>query len=202
MGLTRKFFQRDPVICARELVGCRLRWGTRSGRVVETEAYATEGDAACHTAFRPRARVFVKDHPAGTAYVYLNYGMHWMLNVLVKGEREGFVLIRALEPLSGLAVMRRARGVERDTQLCSGPGKLAQALGVKGADHGADLCADPGFGFARAEGAGAAGAVVATRRIGIVRAVEHRWRFHLEGNRHVSGSRKQNEAEKPKAGRG
>lgn len=187
----RSFFQQDPVTCARELVGCRLHWGPCSGLVVETEAYDAEDDAACHTAFRPGARVFIREHVAGTAYVYLNYGIHWMLNVLVKGEREGFVLIRALEPLSGLAIMRKARGVEKVTQLCSGPGKLAQALGVTGIHHGADLCDQAKFGFSPA---GTMGPIVATHRIGIVRAVERPWRFHLEGNRHVSGTWKQNRA--------
>jgi len=199
MRIARSFFQEDPVTCARALVGCRLNWGPCAGMVVETEAYEAEGDAACHTAFRPGARAFVQDHPAGTAYVYLNYGIHWMLNVLLKGERDGFVLIRALEPLTGSAVMRAARGVENERQLCSGPGKLAQALGVIGAHHGFDLCADPEFGFALAA---APGPVVATPRIGIVRAVERPWRFHLAGNPHVSGSRIQNQTgTKKKTGR-
>lgn len=190
MRIARSFFQQDPVSCARALVGCRLHWGGCAGLVVETEAYDAEDDPACHTAFRPGARAFVHEHREGSAYVYLNYGIHWMLNVLVKGERDGFVLIRALEPLTGLAGMRASRKVEQANQLCSGPGKLAQALGVTGADHGADLCADPQYGFFFAS---APGPVTATPRIGIARAVERPWRFHLSGNAHVSGSRKQNQ---------
>jgi DNA-3-methyladenine glycosylase len=187
--ISRCFFQKDPVDCARALVGCRLRWGACTGIVVETEAYDTEGDAACHTAFRPGARAFVRNHGEGTAYVYFAYGMHWMLNVLVKGCREGFVLIRAVEPLRGLRAMRVARGVTRDSQLCSGPGKLTQAMGVTGAHHGLDLCRDPGFGF---QACGEAGPVAASPRIGITRAAERPWRFHLVGNAHVSGSKQQN----------
>ena len=108
--LKRRFFERDPLSCARELIGCTLKWGALSGIVVETEAYDVDGDEACHTAFRPSARVFVTSHRAGAAYVYFSYGVHWMLNVLVKGKRMGFVLIRALEPVEGIEQMKKARG--------------------------------------------------------------------------------------------
>jgi len=192
--ISRRFFQRDPVVCARELVGCRLHWGELSGVVVETEAYDGEGDAACHTWFRPGARAFVAEHGAGSAYVYLNYGMHWMLNVLVKGRREGFVLIRALEPLAGLEAMRRARGMEAVARLCSGPGKLTQALGVTGSHHGIDLCGDAALAFHRRKVTVDVGA---SPRIGISRAVDLPWRFFVRDNPNVSGIRA-----KKKTGRG
>jgi DNA-3-methyladenine glycosylase len=183
--LKRAFFRSDPVTCARALVGCRLQWGTRSGRIVETEAYDSEGDEASHTFFRPSARVFVEAHREGAAYVYFNYGMHWMLNVLVKGgPRTGFVLIRALEPLTGIDEMKQARNKSDVHALCSGPGKLAQALGVTGADHGRDLCTDPKFSF-HADPAKIS--VVESPRVGITRAVEFPWRFFADANRHVSG---------------
>lgn len=182
--LSRKFFQRDPLTCARELIGCELRWGQRAGIIVETEAYDSEGDEASHTFFRPSARAFVAKHREGTAYVYFNYGVHWMLNVLVKGSRKGFVLFRALEPVTGLEAMHLARGVKSIHQLCSGPGKLAKALGVTGEDHGRDLCQDPEFAIyptsKRLQ-------VASGPRIGITRAVDLPWRFHAEGNLHVSG---------------
>jgi DNA-3-methyladenine glycosylase len=182
--LKRAFYRTDPVTCARALVGCRLQWGTRSGRVVETEAYDSEGDEASHTFFRPSARRFIEDHCEGAAYVYFNYGMHWMLNVLVKGgPRTGFVLIRALEPLTGIDEMRQARGKTELHLLCSGPGKLAQALGVTGADHGRDLCEDRNFAFHAGTGVSA---VLASPRVGITRAVEFPWRFFAAENRHVS----------------
>lgn len=181
--LKRSFFQSDPVTCARALIGCRLSWGDRSGLVVETEAYDAEGDEACHTWARPGAREFVARHREGTAYVYLNYGMHWMLNVLVKGRRSGFVLFRALEPLSGIDAMRKARGRTALPELCSGPGKLARALGVSGRDHGRDLCAEENFaihcGQDRPE-------VVTSPRVGITKAVEFPWRFFVPGSPHVS----------------
>ena len=187
--LTAEFFRRDPVTCARELVGCRLEWGRRAGIVVETEAYDAVGDEACHTWFRPGARQFVANHPAGTAYVYLNYGMHWMLNALVKGERDGFVLVRALEPLRGLEAMQQARGPVGLTGLCSGPGKLAKALGITGADHGRNLCSEARFAFHEETPR----EVAVSARIGITRAVDLPWRFFAAGNPHVSraaGARK------------
>lgn len=191
--LDRTFFQRDPVTCARELVGCTLRWGSCSGIIVETEAYGALNDEACHTWSRPSARAFVAKHPAAAAYVYFNYGMYWMLNVLVKGGREdGFVLFRAIEPTAGIAAMVRRRTANlksrtppRKSQawLCSGPGKLAQALGVTGQDHGRDFCADPAVGFFQPAGTRE---VDAGPRIGISRAQELPWRFMLRGSEHLS----------------
>jgi len=183
MMLEREFFFRDPLLCARELIGCRLQWDDRAGIIVETEAYDTEGDEASHTFFRPSARVFVAAHDPGAAYVYFNYGVHWLFNVLVKGEREGFVLVRALEPIEGLAGMRKARGVEEAWKLCSGPGKLTQALGITGGDHGKDLCREPRQAFHAPE---QKIAVMESPRIGISRAVHLPWRFYASGNRHVS----------------
>ena len=181
--LARFFFQRDPVTCARELVGCKLTCGTLSGIVVETEAYNAEGDAACHTSFRPSARAFVSGRQAGAAYVYFSYGVHWMLNVLVKSERSGFVLIRALEPLEGIEEMKRARGVQDLRQLCSGPGKLTRALGITDRHHGRDMCSDASFAFAPE---GGDRVINTSLRIGISRATDLPWRFYAAGNPHVS----------------
>src|SRR5262245_50790706 len=114
--LPREFFQQDPVTCARELIGCTLVWGKCSGIIVETEAYSAVGDEASHTWSRPSARAFVAEHRAGAAYVYFNYGMYWMLNVLVKGGAEdGFVLFRAIEPGAGAKLMARRRAAARRT---------------------------------------------------------------------------------------
>lgn len=184
--LTREFFQTDPVTCARKLVGATLVWGESRSLIAETEAYGAIGDEACHTWSRPSARAFVENHPAGTAYVYFNYGMHWMLNVLVKGRKDGFVLFRALEPLRGLESMHLARGVKDPLQLCSGPGKLARALGVTGADHGRDLCDADGPHIVAAE---RKVSVVSAPRVGISRAQELPWRFCLKGCLHVSRPR-------------
>ena len=188
--LDRAFFQRDPVTCARELIGCELVWKGCAGIVVETEAYAAINDEACHTFARPSARAFVEKHRAGAAYVYFNYGMYWLLNVLVKGGSEdGFVLFRAIEPVRGVAAMTRRRLAHRQSKLahprllCSGPGKLALALGVDGRDHGRDLCAGKTIGFrARAEPV----AVVEDVRIGISKAAHLPWRFLLRDSAFVS----------------
>lgn len=151
--------------------------------VVETEAYNEIGDEACHAFFRPSTRAFIARNHAGIAYVYLNYGVHWMLNVLVKGNETGFVLIRALEPAAGLAAMRRRRGAEDVRTLCSGPGKLTQACAITGRDHERDLCAAARFGFHQRE---SECTVVADRRIGLTRAVDFPWRFTLRGSKFVS----------------
>lgn len=181
--LQRSFFERDPVTCARELIGCRLVCGALTGIVVETEAYDAEGDDACHTAFRPSTRAFIENYRAGAAYVYFNYGVHWMLNALVKGHRLGFVLIRALEPVDGVEQMRKNRALHDLTRLCSGPGKLTEALGVTSAHHGRDLCSDPKFAFF----AGPVHRVAQNSlRIGISRAVDLPWRFYATGSPHVS----------------
>ena len=180
--IPREFFTQSPVECARALVGCELVWGACSGIVVECEAYAAVGDPACHTFTRPSAREFVARHRAGTAYVYLNYGMHWMLNVLTKGDEEGFVLIRAIEPRRGLRAMQKRRGEKSGRELSGGPGRLAAALGVSGAHHGADFCASARRCFV----AGGETDVIADGRIGISRAQELPWRFSLRGNPFVS----------------
>ena len=189
--LGQDFFVRDPLSCAIELIGCDLVWGDCRGRIVETEAYAAVGDEACHTFLRRGAQRFVDTHPAGTAYVYLNYGVHWLLNVLVKGRvgaaADGFVLIRALEPLAGLETMRQLRGPAIvDRHLCSGPGKLTQACGIAPTWHGRSLVADPAHGFQRPPAEVASVPVVSDVRIGISRAAELPWRFLLAGSRCVS----------------
>ena len=177
------FFRRDPVECAREIVGSTLVWHGCSGRIVETEAYAADGDPACHTYFRPSARRFIEGHQAGTAYVYLNYGVHWLFNILVKGPGgAGFVLIRALEPIGGIDRMRARRGRTELHDLCSGPGKLTRALGIDGADHGGVFLGRSGTGLFR----GSAGLPVAGPRVGIARGRDLPWRFLEDGNIHVS----------------
>jgi DNA-3-methyladenine glycosylase len=178
-----KFFQRDPLSCARELIGAELIWQDCSGIIVETEAYAAVGDEASHTFSRPSARAFIERNKPGAAYVYFNYGVHWMLNVLVKGEANGFVLIRALEPRRGISRMKKRRGTEDVMKLCSGPGKLTLALDVTDRYHEMDLCADPRHCFMKQKGAVE---VVADRRIGLTKAADLPWRFTLRDSPFVS----------------
>jgi DNA-3-methyladenine glycosylase len=190
--IERSFFERDPVVCARELIGCTLGLGSTMGIIVETEAYAAAGDPACHTMKRPSAREFVATNPPGTAYVYLNYGMHWMLNFLVKGrerggdpvgKREGFVLIRALEPVKGIPVMKRRRNQAKNYLLCNGPAKLTQALGITGSHHGTNPLDADGWTLLQSESS--TGIDVSTR-IGISVATDYPWRFLLHESPFVS----------------
>ncbi|MDX1679611.1 MAG: DNA-3-methyladenine glycosylase [Akkermansiaceae bacterium] len=173
--LTRSFFQRDPVSCARELVGCHFRWDGCEMRIVETEAYDAVGDEACHTWLRQSSRDFIERHRAGDAYVYLNYGVHWLFNILVKGpERSGFVLLRAGEPVGGIEEMRERRGSKfKDPMLAAGPGRLTQALGIHGEHHGEPFLRQSGRGFWQSEPV----ETVSGPRIGISKAVDLPWRF-------------------------
>jgi len=185
------FFKRDPIRCARELIGTELIWGDCSGVIVETEAYNAKDDEACHTFMRPSTRAFIERNKAGAAYVYFNYGMHWMLNVLVKGKESGFVLIRALEPRKGIERMKKRRRLDDEKRLCSGPGKLTQALGITDRHHEMDLCADSGYCFAfNADARLRRVDVVADKRIGISRSAHLPWRFTLRGSPFVSARAK------------
>jgi len=182
--IRRSFFCRDPLICARELIGTELVWGECAGIIVEVEAYAALNDEAAHTFTRPSARAFIERNQPGAAYVYFNYGVHWMLNVLVKGDENGFVLIRALEPRRGISLMKKRRGVDDLRKLASGPGKLTQALNISGQDHEMDLCSDRLHCFlSRPE---PAVHIVTDRRIGITRSADLDWRFTLCGSSFVS----------------
>nr|MDQ2660080.1 DNA-3-methyladenine glycosylase [Verrucomicrobiota bacterium] len=154
------------------------------GIVVETEAYFALNDEACHTFMRPSVRAFVERNRAGVAYIYLNYGVHWMLNVLVKGEADGFVLIRAVQPTAGVPLMQARRGLENLRQLCSGPGKLTQALAINLRDHERDLCVDVKHSFHFV--AGSNSEIVADARIGITKAAHWPWRFTLRDSPYVS----------------
>jgi DNA-3-methyladenine glycosylase len=146
MRLSRDFFSQDTRQVARLLLGKRLVRrldGHRlAGRIVETEAYIGEEDKGCHASVGRTQRNEVMFGPPGHAYVYFTYGMHWMFNVVA--EVEGFpaaVLVRALEPVDGMAAMERNRKGLTGFQLCSGPAKLTQALGITRALNGIDLCA-------------------------------------------------------------
>jgi DNA-3-methyladenine glycosylase len=175
-----------PVVeAARALVGCTITHEDCSGVIVETEAYH-EHEPACHAFAGLTARTWPLFEAPGLAYVYRSYGIHALLNVVVEPEGVGAaVLIRALEPLEGVDHMRARRGREPLTDLCSGPGKLTQALGI-----GLALNATPLLGGPIELGPPPAGreepVLVVGPRIGITRAVELPWRFCAAGSRHVS----------------
>ncbi|MEX2024564.1 MAG: DNA-3-methyladenine glycosylase [Thermoleophilaceae bacterium] len=184
--MPRGFYDRPVAEVARDLIGCLVCHGDAAGRIVETEAYH-DSEPACHAyvGVTPRTRVLFG--PAGRAYVYRSYGVHALLNAVAEGEGTGAaVLIRALEPVDGLALMRERRGLDRVEDLCSGPGKLTQALGI-----GLELDDTPLTGpiEIRAPTVGEPPRVVAGRRIGITKAVELPWRFCDVDSRSVSRSR-------------
>lgn len=186
--LPPSFFERDALACARDLVGAFLVHGGCAGRVLETEAYREHGDPACHLFTRPSARAFAGEHPPGTAYVYLNYGVHWLANVLCRdadtGEA-GFVLFRALEPVEGVAEMEARRGTTDPRKLCSGPGKLTAALAIGPDHHGRPLTGEPGFSLRRRCGKKKI-AIATDRRVGISAARDFPWRFLLADHPGVS----------------
>lgn len=182
--LTAEFFDRSVHLVARELIGCRLFYGDCGGVIVETESYERD-DPACHAYVGLTERTEVLFGPPGRAYVYLSYGIHSLLNFVAEPEAEAAaVLIRALAPTTGVESMRARRGERPDRDLCSGPGKLTEALGIDLSQNGADLSSDPFLLLPREDGW--RGQVVTGRRVGITKAVERPWRFGLAGSPHIS----------------
>ncbi len=192
--LGRSFFRRPTVSLARDLIGCVLVSGESgvsvAGRIVETEAYLSEGDPASHSHRGETRRNASMFGEAGLVYVYLIYGVHHCLNV-VSGEAGvgEAVLIRALEPLEGLELMRARRGGVRDRELCRGPGKLAQAFGLSLEHDGLDLCRGPLELRAPAARVGVheASTIEAGPRVGITKAADLPLRFRVGGSEWTSG---------------
>jgi DNA-3-methyladenine glycosylase len=181
----RAFFDRTVHEVARELIGCRLAVGETAGVIVETEAYEAS-DPACHAFIGKTARNEVLFGPPGHAYVYLSYGIHSLLNFVTEPEgTASAVLLRALEPTEGLDLMRERRGRDDVEGLCSGPGKLTEALGVDLSLNAADLFAPP-FELDEPAGQWADLDVVTGPRIGITKAADLPWRYSVSGSRYVS----------------
>jgi DNA-3-methyladenine glycosylase len=186
--LAADFFDRSVHAVARDLIGCTLLYEGCGGIIVETESYEAD-DPACHAYLGLTERTRVLFGPPGYAYVYLSYGIHSLLNAVAEPEGEAAaVLIRALEPTHEIELMRRRRQVKSDLDLCSGPGKLTEALGIDLSDNERDLAQEP---FLIASPAGGAPEIVTGPRIGITKAVENPWRFCAAGNRNVSRPRPQ-----------
>ena len=180
--LTKAFFNRSVHEVAPDLIGTTLLFGGVGGRLVEVEAYH-HTDPAAHSYHGPTPRNVVMFGPAGYAYVYRSYGIHWCLNFVCepKGSAAA-VLIRALEPTVGLARMRRRRGLSDVRLLCSGPGRLCQALGITRADNGLILDEPPFELLARSGEV----EIVTGLRIGLTKAVEKPWRYGLKDSRFLS----------------
>ncbi len=177
--LSSSFFARDTVIVARELLGKIISVNGCSGRIVETEAYGR--DPASH-AYKRTERSALMFDTCAYVYVYLIYGMYWCLNFTTEKDEAGAVLIRAVEPLSGLAAMQKRRGTKEKRNLCSGPGKLCSALGIDKQFNGLPLgkrvkVFDDGY---------AVGRIGRSSRIGITDARHLEWRFFIPENAYVS----------------
>ena len=184
-ALCEEFFARSVHDVAADLVGCALLFEGAGGVIVETESYDAS-DPACHAfgGLTPRNEVLFG--PPGRAYVYFSYGIHSLLNAVAEPEgRAAAVLIRALEPLWGLGEMRRRRGRDDVRELCSGPGKLTEALGIGLASKQIALVRPP-FELRSRAGAYSGVEVLTGPRIGITRAVDYPWRFCASGSRFLS----------------
>jgi DNA-3-methyladenine glycosylase len=180
-----EFYARDVCVVARELIGCVVRHGACAGVIVETEAYH-ESEPACHAFIGTTPRTRTLFAGPGCAYVYRSYGIHAMLNAVAEVEGVGAaVLIRALQPLAGIEEMRERRGLDELEQLCSGPGRLTQALGIGLELNGTDLDRGPVTISSRAPDAPTP-VIVAATRVGITKAVELPWRFASIDSRFVS----------------
>ena len=180
--LSKEFFGRSVHKVAPELIGATLLFEGLGGIIVEVEAYH-HADPAAHSYNGPTARNLVMFGPPGFAYVYRSYGVHWCVNFVCEAEGSASaVLIRALEPTRGLATMRRRRGVEDLRALCSGPGKLCEALAITGLHSGLPLDRQPFAIHARTTTPTVAIGV----RIGITKAAELPWRYGLKDSRFLS----------------
>jgi DNA-3-methyladenine glycosylase len=212
-ALPADFYARPVLQVARELIGAVVRYDGAAGVIVETEAYH-ESEPACHAFVGLTSRTATLFGPPGRAYVYRSYGVHALLNAVCESEGAGAaVLIRALEPVAGLGAMRARRGlghagasagarlpagsgerprassrVRREEDLCSGPGKLTQALGVELSQNGCSLSRGPVL-ISAPTACWRDPAVVVSTRVGITRAAELPWRFCVAGNPHVSRPR-------------
>jgi DNA-3-methyladenine glycosylase len=183
--VNRAFYERGVVEVARDLVGCVLRHGETAGAIVETEAYH-ESEPACHAHVGLTGRTHILFGPPARAYVYRSYGIHALFNAVAEDEGVGAaVLIRALEPLEGLELMRERRGLQRAEDLCSGPGKLTQALDIELDLNGSDLLGGP-IAIEPPRPGWEAPELLVGPRIGITKAAELPWRFCAAGSRSVS----------------
>jgi DNA-3-methyladenine glycosylase len=192
LPLPRSFYLRHPAAVAPELLNKLLvRDDGRAGRIVEVEAYAGAEDPAAHSHRGQTPRNATMFGVGGHLYVYFNYGMHWCANAVCGPVGEGHgVLLRAIEPIAGLELMREARGrPAKDRDIGSGPGRLGQAMGITKALDGADLVtADRGISI-MSDGTPPPEHPVAGPRVGISKAMELEWRWHVPGSTHVSKTR-------------
>ena len=184
--MTEGFYRRSVHQVARELVGCTVRHGPTAGRIVEVESYHEE-EPACHAFVGLTTRTRVLFGPPGRAYVYRSYGIHALLNAVAEEEGVGAaVLIRALEPVDGIDIMRERRRMNDVNQLCNGPGKLTQALGIGLDLNDTSLLGDGPIEILPPQNGDRPPELAVGERIGITKAVELQWRFCDPRSRSVS----------------
>jgi DNA-3-methyladenine glycosylase len=182
----RAFYDRSVHDVARDLVGCTVRHGETAGRIVEVESYHMD-EPACHAFIGLTERTRVLLGPPGRAYVYFSYGVHSLLNAVCEPAGVGAaVLIRALEPVDGIELMRERRGVDALHELCSGPGKLTQALGIGLDLNDTSLLGDGPIQLLPPAEGDRPERLVASERIGITKAADLPWRFSDPRSRSVS----------------
>lgn len=177
--MEKDFFERDAVVVAKAMIGMEFRFHNTGGVIVETEAYRSD-DPASHSFNGPTLRNRVMFGPSGHLYVYRSYGIHWCANIVCTSGSA--VLIRALAPQTGVELMKMRRGTAALRNLCSGPGKLCQALAITGDIDGISVLEQPVLcrsGDPEAE-------IVSGPRIGISKAIDLPWRFGLKGSPHLS----------------
>jgi len=187
MKLDRNFYSRNTETVAKELLGKtlvhRTKEGICKGKIVETEAYFGDGDPASHAYRKKTKRNFLMFEIPGKSYVYFCYGNHWLFNIVAKESKvPGAVLIRALEPLEGIEIMKKRRGTDKIKELTNGPGKLTKALGMEREQNGIDLIGDTLF----LEDSNENFEIVKAKRIGISKGKSKLLRFYIKNNEFVS----------------
>ncbi len=176
--IKKNFFKKDAVWVAKALLGKKLKFKGCEGIIVETEAY--KDDPASH-AYKPTPRSMPLIEEYGTIYIYLNYGMYYLLNFTCDENEAGGVLIRAVEPTKGIAAMKKRRNKEDITELCNGPGKLCQAFGITMKQHNKSVGDE-----IHIYDIGKKVKIKKSKRVGISKGIEYEWRFYIKDNKFVS----------------
>ena len=192
MKLTREFYQRSAIEVAKDLLGCNLvhesKEGITIGRIVEVEAYLGNEDPAAHSYNNRSSRTEIQYGEGGYAYIYLIYGMHYCMNIVTNSiDLPEVVLLRALEPIVGIELMKLRRKTDKLANLCSGPGKLCAAMGINKTHYGMDLCSEQLYLKAAEENDSIE--IVSSKRINIDYAGEAKdylWRYTIKDNKYVS----------------
>ncbi len=190
MRLTRKFFDRNSVMVAKELLGKilvrRINGKRLTGKIVETEAYRGEKDPGSHAYRKRTPRNEIMFGPPGHAYVYFCYGNHYLLNIVTERKgKAGAVLIRALEPLTNIKEMIKRRKINDKYKLTNGPGKLTEAFAIDKNENGMDVIKSKKL-FVVCSDKRERIKIISTSRVGIKRGLEKKWRFYIKGNKYIS----------------